>query len=368
MGARRRWARAAVSAAVLACAARSGASTVTEPIARLSLEGGYDSNVLYQGTADTVARVSPELGLRARDHLWDLSAAYGADWIRYQRLAPRGEWNHRLRLALDSRPSRRSRVTIDGRGAYALDPLGLALMGIFVSGERAAWTALARGHGGYRITERIDAGVSVEERLVRFDDGTGSAMHAAGASAAWRWTHRLSVGGEYRLAAFQDFGKREFSLANALRGRLDYQLSRRARIETSAGPALWTGPDARALVPEANATLLVSDRFDDLRVTLQRGLGIGSTGAPGLVTSFEFGAEHRIGREWLMRADGGVWHSGRAPTGADAVTGYAASGEIARRFGRGLRIGAAAAHFSRFDGSLARTTVGLRVGWDLGAR
>ena len=67
-----------------------------EPIARLTLEGGYDSNALYVGQGgDRTGRISPEVGLRLRDHLFDLRTAYGGDYIVYERLAPDGIWNHR---------------------------------------------------------------------------------------------------------------------------------------------------------------------------------------------------------------------------------------------------------------------------------
>ncbi len=374
MGAWRTSARAAVSAAVLACATGSGASTVTEPIARLSLEGGYDSNALYEGRGgDSVGRVSPDVGLRARDHLWTAAATYGADWIRYERFAPGGVWNHRLRLDVDARPSRRSTVSVEGRGGYAYDPVGLSLLGIFRTGRQSAWTALGRGRATYRIAERVDGAVTAEERLVRFDDRTGGAVHSAGGTVTWRWTPRLSVGGTYRISAFQTFlaNGQEVALANALEGRAEYALARHVRLEAEAGPALWTGPGAHALVPEATATLLVMERHDALRVALHRGLGIGSTAAPGIVTSFEIGGLHRIGREWELRGAGGLWHSGRVPSGADPVLGYAVSAEMARRFGRDLRIGVAASHFDRLDvrsAALARTTVGLRVAWELDAR
>lgn len=372
MGARRTAARAAVSAVFLAWAARAAASTVLEPIARLSLQGGYDSNALYEGAGDSVSWVSPDVGLRALDPRWQASAAYGADWIRYQRLAPHGVWNHRLRLKLDARPVERATIGFEGRGGYAYDPVGLALMGIFRTGRQAAWTANAGGKAVYRVTERADARVDAAERLVRFDDGTGGAMHAAGAGLSWRWTERLSVGGEYRLSAFQTFLKagQQLAFANALDARLDYRVTHFTTVEALVGPAMWSGPGVRALVPDATANLLYADRFDDLRVTLHRGLGIGSTAAPGLVTSVDFGAAHRIGRDWELKADGGIWDSGRAPTGADAVLGYAVSGEASRRFGRGLRIGVAAAHFARLgtaSSALTRTTIGLDVAWELEA-
>src|SRR5690242_21888902 len=108
MGTSRRLGKAALCAAILFAATRSGASTVVEPIARLTLEGGYDSNALYDGSgSDRLGRISPDVGLRLRDHTWDLRLVYGGDWVYYERLAPRGFWNHRGLLQLDARPTPR---------------------------------------------------------------------------------------------------------------------------------------------------------------------------------------------------------------------------------------------------------------------
>ena len=67
MGAWRRCGRAAVCLAALSVATRSAASTQVEPIARLTLESGYDTNTKMNPplrTADDVEAVKQ--GLRAR--------------------------------------------------------------------------------------------------------------------------------------------------------------------------------------------------------------------------------------------------------------------------------------------------------------
>ncbi|HET8733831.1 MAG TPA: hypothetical protein VFM45_08670, partial [Anaeromyxobacteraceae bacterium] len=135
MGARTGSGIAALWLAVL-LPARAAAVTVTEPIARLSVEGGYDSNALFLGQgSDRTGRISPELGLRLHDHLWDLKAVYGGDYLVYQRLQPNGIWNHRGELRLDATPTQRTAVALQAKGGYALDPIGLAQMGIFRTGK-----------------------------------------------------------------------------------------------------------------------------------------------------------------------------------------------------------------------------------------
>ena len=79
----------------------------------------------------------------------------------------------------------------------------------------------------------------------------------------------------------------------------------------------------------------------------------------------------RFLRRFELHTDGGLWNSGRVPTGADAVTGYAVAGEAALLVGGGVRLALAATHFARIDdpsAALRRTTFGLRLGWTLPER
>jgi hypothetical protein len=374
MGARRRLGKTALCAALLLVGARSGASTVWEPIARLSLEGGYDTNVLHDGdSADRVTRVSPEAGLRLRDHLWDTSAVYRGDWITYDRLAPGGIWNHRGTLALEARPTRRLELRGALRGSWAFDPVGLAQAGVFRSGRESAFLLFGTARGEYRLGRRVDVAGTFAERTVVFEDSTGGAMHAPGVEALWRASRRLSVGAAYGLAFFQDFSPDgdELAFSHGLKARARWRASRRLAVEASAGPALWIAPDSDlALVPEVAVEVLGASRWWDLRSSLSHGLGIGSTAHPGLVDAFEIGAVRRIGRRFSLRGDAGLWHSGRAPSGGDAVTGYAVAGEAGALVGMNLRLALAASHFSRLDNApeLRRTTLGLRLGWELPAR
>jgi hypothetical protein len=374
MGVRRRLGVAAVWAALVLPAARSGAETVVEPIARLSLEGGYDSNVLYEGRGgDRTGRISPELGLKLHDPLWNFTMGYGGDYLVYHQRASGGIWNHRAGLLLDARPSRRLEVVGTLRGAYALDPLGLAQVGIFRTGEQSAWLVTGRGRAEWWAVRRLDLAATISERTVLFDDRTGAAMHAPGVEALWRIDHRLSVGGAYALGVFQSFDPAGNSLAfsNGLRARARYRLARHLEGDAYAGPAVFSSPDARGIVPEAGVELRLSERGFDLRTTVAHALGIGSTARPALVDSLEFGAVRRLGRTFDLRSDGGIWRSGEAPSGANATLGYAISGEAGMKVGWDVRVALGVTHYARIDDpspALRRTTVGLRLGWALPVR
>jgi hypothetical protein len=141
-------------------------------------------------------------------------------------------------------------------------------------------------------------------------------------------------------------------------------------LDGAAGPAYWTGP-GRGLVPEAMLEARLSTRELDLRATASHALGIGSTAQPGLVDTLEFGLVRRFSREWDVRADGGIWRSGLAPSGAHAVLGWAVEGEAGYQLRPTVRMGLAATHFARLDDPsplLRRTTVGARLTFSLPER
>ncbi|ABS26818.1 hypothetical protein Anae109_2617 [Anaeromyxobacter sp. Fw109-5] len=406
---RRRWAvgtrgrtgKAALCVAVLCASASAAASTVVEPIARLTLEGGYDSNALYYGSSDRTGRVSPEVGLRLRDHTWDLRTVYGADFVRYDRLQPNGSWNHRGSVSLDARATRRLTLRGTLRGAYAYDPAGLAQMGIFpedVDGLEEVFTLRGRGRAEYRLTEHLEVAGTVAEEMVRFpQDRTGGAMHQAGVETLYRSDRRLSIGGAYVASLFQEFlvddvtgDRTEWANAHGLRARARYQLTRHYYANAWAGPALWFKSGDGAVVPEGGIELFGASRGWEMRAVLAHGLGLGNTARPGLNDWTELGLARRFARRFELRGDSGIWRSGRTPggegagsglywKGEDAVTGYLVAGEAALLVGGGVRIAFGAAHFARIESlsvdtgeddpfAQPRTTFGLRLGWALPER
>lgn len=374
MGARRRLGMTAACAVALGVAAPAAAETVLEPIARLTLEGGYDSNALYDGSGpDRTQRIAPELGLRVHDEFWDGKASYRGDWIRYDRFAPNGLWNHAAALALDATPTRRLALRGALRGSYAFDPIGLAQLGIFRTGRQSALLVGGAGRAEYRLTPRVDVAATASERTVRFDDRTGGAMHQPGAEALYRLTERLSVGAGYAFGVFQGFdvARDEIAYANGLRARARWRATRRITLEAGAGPAMWRGPGGSAVVPEASVELTAASHAWGLRTALAHGLGIGSTARPAVVDSFEFGGDRHLGRRWVVHADGGIWRSGVPPRGTESVTGWGVNGEAGMLVGHGLRLSLAVSHFARLDQpvpELRRTTAGLRLAWELPGR
>jgi hypothetical protein len=366
----------AVAVAVLLRAPLAVAGTVVEPIARLSLEGGYDTNALYDGrSADKVGRIAPDVGLHLHDPLWDLKATYGGELIYYQRLAPTGTWNHRGAFTLDARPTYRTTLFADARTSQAFDPGTLAQAGLFRIGAVRALIVTARARAEWRVEETRTLAGTFNERTVIFQDGTGGAMHAPGVEALQRLDRRLSMGVGYGFGMFQSFLRNvpdQVSYSNAARVVARWRAERHLGIYAWAGPALWSPKGgSSSVVPEAFVELLVATRGLDLRLNGGHALGIGATAEPGLVDSLEFGGERRFGRDWFIRGIGGLWRSGTVPSQKFAATGYATEGDVGVILAGGLRLSVTGAHFARVDISAAqyrRTTVGLKLEWELKQR
>jgi hypothetical protein len=372
-----RIAGAAAAAAALVFATRASGGMVAEPIARLYLEGGYDSNPLYDGgPSSRSARLSPDLGLALRAPLWSLRGTYGGELVYIESAVADRMWNHRAALALDARPTRRTALTGGAQLSQAIDPAGLARVGVFRTGRLRALVVNGRARLEWREERDVTVGATLTEQTVRFDDGSGGAMHAPGVEALWRRGHLLWLGAAYGLGVFQSFEPGpvpdETAYTHAVRARLRYQAARHVWLTAWAGPALWLpSAGSSSVVPEAFAELLLATRGMDLRINVGHGLGIGATARPGIVDALEIAGERRFGRRWFTRGSGGMWRSGTVPTGRDGVTGYAIGGEAGIRLENDLRLSITAAQYGRVDEptpAFARTTVGMRLGWEIPSR
>lgn len=354
-------------------AARVRAETQMEPIARLSVAAGYDSNVLFDGRGDQASRVSPELGLKLRDHLWDFTGVYGVDYLQYQHLRPEGVWNQRGVASFAAAPSERFNASGTLKGTYADDPVGLAQAGIFRTGQERALYILGGVRAEYGVTRRLLVGAGLAERFIRFEDSTGGAMHGPSVEMLRALNERVYLGGAYAITTFQDFQptQTQLTFAHALRARMRYKVTRFLEGDAYAGPALWSGPGGRSMVPEAGAELRLAQRDWDLRVSAAHALGLGSAGTPALVNSVELGTDRRFGRKFDVRSSGGIWQTGEVPTGRNATLGFAISAEGGWHVTRELRLALAGSYLSPLDNSspvLRRTTVGIQMGWELPVR
>jgi hypothetical protein len=370
MGARWQTARAVVAIAVLCAGARAGASVQVEPIARLSLEGGYDSNALYDGKGgNEMGRVSPDLGLHLRDHTWSALVWAGGDLLMYPQRGRGAVWNQRGQALAKARLSPRLTLDLDGKGTYAFDPLGLARLGIFTPDRGEALALRAKTRLAWRADHEWTVAGSFDEHVVRFSDGTGAASHTPALEATRRLGRRLEAGATYKFDVFQGFGAgAERALAHEVLAVARWRWTRRLTLEAEAGPALWNGTTSTWLLPQAGVQLFGVWRGDDVRLSLRHGVGLGVLATPGLFDSAEAGVTLKLGSSWQLHADGGLWRSGAPPWGSDAAVGYGIEGEFAYSVTRDVRIGLGASRFARADlasSQFDRNVVGLRMSWEL---
>jgi hypothetical protein len=369
MGVRWRTAEAALVAAILCAAARARGSVQVEPIARLSLEGGYDSNVLYDGRGgNDMGRVSPDLGVHLRDHTYSLTLLAGGDLLMYGRESST-VWNQRGEGVLAARLTPRLSLDAEARGTYAFDPIGLARVGIFSPRQESALLLGGKARLAWRSDHRWTFAGTFEDHVLRFSDGAGAASFTPGVEATRRLDRRLEAGGTYRFDVFQGYGADagRGAYAHEALGIARWRWARRVVLEATGGAALWRGQTGTWLLPQAGVQLFGQWRRADLRLSLRHGVGLGIDARPGLFDSAEVGVTLRLGRSWLVHGDGGLWRAGAPPWGSDAVLGYGVEGEIAYRLTRELRLGLAASRFARADlasSRFDRNIVGLRMTWE----
>ena len=102
-------------------------------------------------------RISLRHRLRALADLFkeirpDLRATYGGELLYLDWAPGAGIWNHRGTLAVDARPTRRTTLSGGVHASQAVDPAGLARVGVFRTGRHRALAVTGRG----RLEQRRD--------------------------------------------------------------------------------------------------------------------------------------------------------------------------------------------------------------------
>jgi hypothetical protein len=313
--------------------------------------------------------VSPELGLRLSDHTWNLRMTGGGDLLLYQQ-HPSPVWNTRGALQLHARPSERVAIESRVNATYAVDPIGLAQLGIFDTRGRG-FIGSASFRGAWRLDPDWTVAGTFSELLVRFYDSTGSAAHTPGLEATRRVGHRLEVGGAYRFDFFQGLGPgAQNAYAHEAQAVLRYRWARHLALEAQLGPAFWRGSAGdTAVLPQALVAIVTEFRHGGgARLSVRHGVGLGLLATPGLFDAIEGGITTRVARRFQLHADGGIWRSGDIPWGANAVLGYGIQGSFDYRVGNGVLMGIAGSRFARLDHPAPqydRNVVGLHVAWEL---
>jgi hypothetical protein len=315
-----------------------------------------------------MGRISPDLGLLAKDHLWSFRGSYGGDFLVYRRRSSRGVWNQRGALSFRAQPDQRVGLRGDLTGTYAVDPVGLARVGIFTPGSRPVLLLQGSARATWEAAPRLDLSATWAMREARFDDGTGASMEAPGLEASARLTPRASLGAAYRFDVFLSATEPKLATAHELKAVYRYQIEEELEVIAEAGPTLWKGRSGTTILPEASLTLVAQDRRRALRASARHGLSLGSLPTPGVVDGLEVGGVTPLGKSFRLKGGAGLWRSGSAPFGSNAVVGYAADAELSWLVTRETGIGLGVSRFARLDDpspNLKRTIVGLRFTWEL---
>ena len=324
-----------------------------EPLARLYLEGGWDSNPLLRRArgpdAPRLARrraAAPQPAHRRR-------RSYGGDWVTYPQLQRDGTWNHRGLLRLESTPTRR--LTLSGRLARRLR---------LRSRSASRWSACSVRPRAPRSSPARTSAPSTARpsgstsRALSTSARCSSRMRPAarctpGDRGALAQRRRLDFGAGYRFGIYQEFEPA---------GTTGRVLERRARagalardaadqLDASAGPPSGAVTDGKASCPRGPSQLLGSGRGWTCARALPRARPRGHR-TPGLVDALEGGGRKMSGSTRAARRRRSL-ALGRAPR-RGPVTGYAAEGEAAFLFREGCAR-AGRAHFNVWTTRRPRT-------------
>ena len=173
------------------------------PIARLTIEGRYDDDLLAEG-GGAAAILAPSLGWRLRKPTVDLQASYGIDVFTYARLLPNtGGENQRLRASQTVDFDPRTRFVLRQAAEWLYDPTALARPGVVRTGGEVLFLE-ADADVVRRMTKRLRAGLGARAERSWFhaagaEDGTTVAPRALAGLAL---SPRDDLQGRYRLQIF----------------------------------------------------------------------------------------------------------------------------------------------------------------------
>lgn len=242
------------------------AATQVEPRLRLSLEERYDDDFRLHpdGAAggQMMTKLSPRLGLDAKDETLKLESFYAADF-----LVRHGSGNmsldHRGGVTVRKLLSRRLRVEASGSLFRVTDPASLPRDSVARSNQPVVY-GQTRVYVSGRATRTVDVGAGYGFEGVQVLEAGRDAgfVHTPFVEAWLRTSRRLSLGAEYRYQAFL-YGD-SFQQAHGVSGALRYRLTRQTTVTLRGGPVAFQGQDGTGgVLPRVKLELLHElPRFD----------------------------------------------------------------------------------------------------------
>lgn len=339
----------------------------------VSLAGGYDSNILFDGRGgDRIGRGALLLSARLYDRRWsavfDLQAS-ALGFQLHEEVAFLGESRVRLRNRLD----RRNTAFLRSRVRAADDPLSLAQMGMIGATGRALSYRNVAGLE-HRLTPRWTLGGTLHFDGVEFLDQqvvsglAGGFAAGAGMQARWRWSRPLTLQSSLEGRVYSSDGWLAQSVA--LLPGVRWRLMRRTFVEANAGALAFF--DEQGWVPfwVGRGTFTWEGRRLGAEVVLANDLTV-PAGRGGLVAGqLAEGIVRRSTERVELRMRAGFYRSHPSPRDMRWVPGYGLEAGAFLRVLPWTWLGLTAMRFERLatdaEPAVARNAVHLRLDFTSG--
>ncbi|WP_244172279.1 hypothetical protein [Myxococcus virescens] len=323
------------------------AATVWEPRLRLTAEERFDDDLRLGGggAGQLMTKVTPRLGLEAKDARLTLDSFYAADLLM-RHGSGRTTLDHRGGLEARHQVTRRLRLDTAIRVFRVTDPSSLPRDGLARSTLPTFFTQATLGVTN-RVAERLDVRAGYRFEAVRIIDVGQRAgyAHTPSIEGWYRATRRLSLGLEYRYQGFLYEGALSQSHGAAL--GLRYRLTRPTTFTVRAGPVRYLAPVGQqgGWVPRVNVELQREGEMFDVGVSMGHDL-VGANGFTNALWADYASVmlARRFTQKFSLFGAASFFRNGQAPSldwavfrGAPRVSqGYAVSGGVEYRMDRRL--------------------------------
>jgi hypothetical protein len=247
-----------MAACVALTAPAALAGTVYTPSLQVTAEERYDTDLRLRaeagGGGQLMSKLTPRLGLEAKDPTLTLGAFYSADAL-FRHGSGTLSLDHRGGLDLKKQLTRNLKLDSAVRVFRVTDPTSLPRQGLGATFDPILYGKASVGLGG-RVSKRVNMRASYgfeAARVYPADPGTGVGVGLEGRSARGDFVHtpmveawygvsrRLLLGAEYRYQGFQLSSG--LDQAHSPGAMLRYHLTRWTTFTARGGPVLYRPDD-----------------------------------------------------------------------------------------------------------------------------
>ena len=340
------------TAAVLGLAPAAHAATIVEPRARVSLEERYDDDFRLnpgQNGGQMMTKVSPRIGLDAKDESLKLESFYATDFLA-RHGSGQMSFDHRGGFKLDKYLSRTLKVESTGSIFRVTDPTSLPRESVARSTQPVLY-----GTGKLYVSDKLShqvemgAGYSFEGVRELVPGSTAGFVHTPFLEAWLHTSRRLSLGAEYRYQVFL-FGA-NMDQAHGVFAALRYRLTRQTTATVRAGPVAYYGQNGvQGVMPRVKIEVLHETVPLDLGFIAGHDL-VGASGFAAAVWADYAGLtfNQRFSQRLSLYGAASFFRNGQAPNvdvlqltpGASVSQGYALSAGLEFKLTRSVSMQAA---------------------------